>query len=1337
MDKILYIVPHMSTGGAPQVLVKRIEVLKNTYDIYVVEYDNISDLFVVQKNKVKSLIKNENYFTLGNDKSELLSIINKINPDIIHFEEMPEVSNMDITLISKIFKPDRNYKIFCTTHSSDFDVNNTIFYPDKFIFVSQFNSFKFSKLGVPIDVVEYPTDSVYVTEEERMMYRKELGMSDDLFHIINVGLFTPRKNQSYAIEIAKKLLDDKIMLHFIGNQADNFKFYWQPLLKNIPSNCKIWGERNDTHKFYIAADLFLFTSMGFKTNKELNPLVIKEAMSYKLPQVLFPLDVYCSKYNNNPWITYLNGNLNNDVNIIKNVINDIKNNKYKHMDWVVEEKKYEEYNDIIIDNKNINKDDIQYTPIEKKRFNNKYIVKAVHLLLNGDKRNLESIKSVSPISNYGIEYIQHFNDRYTDIPPIENCYRPVDVGRIGPYGLHGSHYGVYTSHKNAVIKEFTPDVDFLMVFEGDCILNEDIDTFIKKLGNIFDSMFFNDISYTSLGSKYNLMTNELVSSEIEKLQDTNLLYITDKIIGIHSIIFSNYCRNFLFDTYNTEKWDVSDLYYNRIFKKEYKKAIVYETLATQSEDTSSIDDVKKIHYQNRDINNINSNEITFDDVITQYHVYDNKIYISLKDVYIQNIKFSIVIKDKNNIILYKSDLQFTPHEAVWFQIENITHYDRLYIDFIDINTKTHKFTKDIIINETNKKEYGDKQELDQFKIIHNENKNIKPTEKDFKIYYSKEDKRVYIKYLNEIKETFIVVLYNYVNNIKLWTDKFICQNNYYVWMYNEVNHTNTLGYYIEVFDKNEELLFTKNIIFDQNKQNIQYEIIENDKIKDEKLKQNVFHKENVQTEDDIIIISSYPDTIIKENVTISCIKQLKKLNKKILLSSHYPVSDNIQKLVDYYIYDNHNPIINHSYYKQMWKESNEYKITINFKNLNRVAKNQSLTVYNNIYNSIYFAKSLGFKRIYSFTYDFIIDDRDIKTILDIGDKIDNQKKHGYLIKFKDNDIDVIKTVFFVIDIEYYLKYFENVRTEEQYNKMCKMIESENFLEHVFYKLLKNNLDDFIINHIMENELFNNSQINIFSECEYPVVLPVKNMLNTYCMWFNSNNLVDNRYLDIKLYSNDILLYKDTILINTEITYYKLFTTHNKNNYKVIYTIYDDKNEKSIVYDIDDNIMKNGEFILYKDNNNIINKDKIVTILNYNTKYYNNIRNNIEMCKIFSDMIIIPICDYIDENTPENKNILEQTYIENNCDIVRFLEFEYHSLLDNKDQNFIFNVGTKIAYNNINDIDYEYILLVHPSYVINREDVKEFYNNNTLNINKNGDIIFMKKDQFNKNYINIK
>lgn len=316
--KILFITPHLSTGGGPQYLLKKILELKDHHDVYCVEYSDITGgVFVVQRNKIKEILSDK-LITLGEVKDELLIHINKIKPDVIHFEELPEYF-CDLKLAEKIYNSQRTYKIIETSHDSSFDINNKQLFPDRFAFVSIYQQKLFAPLNIPSDVVEYPIE--YKTRTDRTNALLALGLDPNITHFVNVGLFTPRKNQAEIIEYARRLIDQPVQFHFVGNQADNFRYYWEPLMKNLPNNCKVWGERKDVDSFYNAMDVFLFTSKGTVTDKETSPLVIREAIGWNIPSLLYNLPVYCGMYDKYHNLNWLSPDFENNLNLIRNKIN--------------------------------------------------------------------------------------------------------------------------------------------------------------------------------------------------------------------------------------------------------------------------------------------------------------------------------------------------------------------------------------------------------------------------------------------------------------------------------------------------------------------------------------------------------------------------------------------------------------------------------------------------------------------------------------------------------------------------------------------------------------------------------------------------------------------------------------------------------------------------------------------------------------------------------------------------------------------------------------------------------------------------------------------------------
>jgi hypothetical protein len=88
-------------------------------------------------------------------------------------------------------------------------------------------------------------------------------------------------------------------------------------MANKPENCYIWGERDDVDVFYQACDFFLFPSKF-----ELNPLVVKEALSWDLPVMMYRLDTYMGKYDTFDNVYYMSQDFNENCEIITKVIKD-------------------------------------------------------------------------------------------------------------------------------------------------------------------------------------------------------------------------------------------------------------------------------------------------------------------------------------------------------------------------------------------------------------------------------------------------------------------------------------------------------------------------------------------------------------------------------------------------------------------------------------------------------------------------------------------------------------------------------------------------------------------------------------------------------------------------------------------------------------------------------------------------------------------------------------------------------------------------------------------------------------------------------------------------------
>ena len=542
--KLLYVAPHLSTGGQPQYLYKQIKQFIKEFDIEVVEINNSGGTaFVVQKNRIKNLVP---IHTLGQDRSKILDIIEEFKPDIIHFHEIPQFDLASSTL-DKIFHKNRKHFIVVTTHGSQTNPSDIVYHPDRYVLVSEWSRKRFEGLGIETDVWEYPVET-YTFDKQAA--KNTLGFESDWKHVLNVGLFTPGKNQGEIFAIAKKLEKYKIKFHFVGNQAGNFEHYWSPLMKDKPNNCVVWGERNDVDTFYAAADMFYFSS-----KLELNPLSVKEALSYELPSIFRKLETYLDTYDTNPLVTYIN----EDSSKTKQIILDKLNPQFK--------------------------EGISETPR----------IQIKHLLTTPyNDRERFSMKSLKQLEAYGMDYVPIVNEVYTDFAPAEHCRRPEHLSRDNKPGelypgaglgwITGKHYGCYLAHKTAV-ENLNRDYDYTLIFEADAYISTDVKEFVDIIYKACDIAEKNDVYYISFANNPS-QYKEKINDEFTKTGHNQDL--------AHAYLVRNSDRNWWNSRIKDCEWDVGDLWFNHIFyHHDQHRYTTNKVYSNQAEGYSLLDETIK------------------------------------------------------------------------------------------------------------------------------------------------------------------------------------------------------------------------------------------------------------------------------------------------------------------------------------------------------------------------------------------------------------------------------------------------------------------------------------------------------------------------------------------------------------------------------------------------------------------------------------------------------------------------------------------------------------------------------------------------------------------------
>jgi len=263
-----------------------------------------------------------------------------------------------------------------------------------------------------------------------------------------------------------------------------------------------------------------------------------------------------------------------------------------------------------------------------------------------------------------------------------------------------------------------------------------------------------------------------------------------------------------------------------------------------------------------------------------------------------------------------------------------------------------------------------------------------------------------------------------------------------------------------------------------------------------------------KTDEELVIIGTYPNLKERVRLTKECINSLKSLGKKIMLVSHYPVDADIQRMVDYYVYDGYNPLTHHSYYTKFYYYAHDYDVDININGLKDT--NQSLTVLTNLFNAFKTAKQLGYRRAFYTTYDVIVDSRDLGAI----EESFTSGKPGYFGLLNTPFGKGIETTAMTMDVDFFLNTFHDTRDAQEYNRICESLGAQNFLEEYMAKVIDRvDKNDVTLIDSPEETFLKHSGRGVASNSEYYSILPVVGKSNTYMFYFYTYN-IDNRVINV-------------------------------------------------------------------------------------------------------------------------------------------------------------------------------------------------------------------------------
>jgi len=189
--RILFLAPHLSTGGMPAYLLKRIEsILQYTsgVEIFVAEFCEYSTLYTVQRNKIKELIPENRFWTINTlddhnveNSMRVIDIIKNNSIDIVHIDEMIErfdsFNKVSNRLKNALYNNDRTWRVVETCHNIWFEPDKMKeFHPDAYALCTPYHlHVSFKDTPSHKEVFEFPIENKFRSREEQVKSQEMLS----------------------------------------------------------------------------------------------------------------------------------------------------------------------------------------------------------------------------------------------------------------------------------------------------------------------------------------------------------------------------------------------------------------------------------------------------------------------------------------------------------------------------------------------------------------------------------------------------------------------------------------------------------------------------------------------------------------------------------------------------------------------------------------------------------------------------------------------------------------------------------------------------------------------------------------------------------------------------------------------------------------------------------------------------------------------------------------------------------------------------------------------------------------------------------------------------------
>jgi len=252
-------------------------------------------------------------------------------------------------------------------------------------------------------------------------------------------------------------------------------------------------------------------------------------------------------------------------------------------------------------------------------------------------------------------------------------------------------------------------------------------------------------------------------------------------------------------------------------------------------------------------------------------------------------------------------------------------------------------------------------------------------------------------------------------------------------------------------------------------------------------------------DEDIFVIDCWLDTKEKEETLLKLINRLKIFNVPIILCGHYPVKPQIQKEVDYFIYDKNNDILLEKDFNEYEVISDRWSIMNDYKVFNKVDFHHDYAIWITMKNAFNLANQLGKKYIHFLEYDNLPDETQYRQAFMEYIRSHDAVVYEYQKGSTSEPQPYSSTYIFSIKTDIALSLINKVNTKEEYFKNRP---NGWQLEKVFFQTLKSITNNIFVSKYIPND----NELNIYAAWNRNGILKNGAVFQTYLAVDNLNKL---------------------------------------------------------------------------------------------------------------------------------------------------------------------------------------------------------------------------------------